>query len=62
MSSKNGRFHPLKKDVASPSKSLFDIIITIVVVLIIVHDCHQQDNYYNQCNRCPSFILPSLYL
>ena len=36
MSSKNGRFHPLKKDMASPSSSLFDIIITIVVVLIIV--------------------------
>ena len=32
----NGRFHPLKKDMASPSSSLFDIIITIVVVLIIV--------------------------
>ena len=36
MSSKNGRFHPLKKNMASPSSSLFDIIVIVISKIIII--------------------------
>lgn len=58
----NVRFHLLKNDMAaSPSSSLFDIIIIIFFVFIITVIAISKIIYHNQFNRCLSFIQPSTH-